>query len=217
VVLGAAGISRVWVQQHLGVRRPRRSPRQLTAHAFAARSDAGTEPDEADEDVDEAADARAAAQAEAAVADVRPFRRSVLLEAGLLAVVLALSAVLTGTAPARSAAAEPFAATLPLQGSSGPDGSVQLTVDPAAAGPNVMHVYLFDSSGQLTQPAEIRVTIAEQQQQIGPIEVALAPAGPGHYSAEGLDIPGAGTWTVVVAVREDEFTALTARTSFPVR
>ena len=80
-----------------------------------------------------------------------------------------------------------------------------------------MHVYLFDAKGTLTQPAEIRVTIAEQQQQIGPLEVELAPAGPGHYVADGLDIPGAGTWTLVVAVRLDEFTATTARTSFPVR
>jgi copper transport protein len=221
VVLGAAGVSRVWVQQHLGMPRPRRSPRQLTAHAFAAaaaaadpRGDAGAAPD----DVHEAAGARAAAQAEAAIADVRPFRRSVLLEAGLLAVVLTLSATLTGTAPARSAVAEPFAATLDLQGAAGADGSsVQVSVDPAQAGPNTMHVYLFDADGRLTQPAEIRVTLAEEQQQIGPIEVELAPAGPGHYVAEALDVPGAGTWTLVVAVRLDEFTATTARAGFPVR
>jgi copper transport protein len=215
VVLGAAGISRVWVQQHLGAPR-HRSPRRITAQAFAAHGDAGGAPEHAD--VDDAADARAAAQAEAAVADVRAFQRSVLLEAGLLAVVLALSAVLTGTAPARAAVAQPFAATLQLEGAAGADGSnVQVSVDPAQVGPNTMHVYLFDAKGTLTQPAEIRVTLAEQQQQIGPLEVDLAPAGPGHYVADGLDIPGAGTWTLVVAVRLDEFTATTARTSFPVR
>jgi copper transport protein len=125
--------------------------------------------------------------------------------------------VLTGTAPARSAVAEPFAATMELQGASGPDGSVQISVDPAQVGPNTMHVYLFDDSGTLTQPADIRVTLAEQQQQIGPLEVELAPAGPGHLVAEGLDVPGAGTWTLVVAVRLDEFTATIARTTFPVR
>ncbi len=214
-VLAAAGVSRVWVHQHLGPPRPRRSPRRLTAHAFAA---SGSDVAPGRDDIDDAADARAGAQAEAAVADVRPFRRSVLLEAGLLAVVLALSAVLTGTAPARSAVAEPFAATLQLQGASGPDGSsVQVSVDPAQQGPNTVHVYLYDDGGRLTQPAGIRVTIAEQQQQIGPLDVDLAPAGPGHYVAEGLDLPGAGTWTLVVAVRLDEFTATTARTTFPVR
>jgi copper transport protein len=208
VVLGAAGVSRVWVQQHLGVRRPRPSSRRLTAHAFAAH-DGGHD--------DEAAAARAAAQAEAAVADVRMFRWSVLLEAGLLAVVLALSAVLTGTAPARSAVAQPYAATLPLQGGGEDAGSVQVSLDPAATGPNTMHVYLFDADGRLTQPAEIRVTITEEQQQIGPLELELAPAGPGHHVAEGLTIGHAGTWTLVVTVRQDEFTALTARADIPVR
>jgi copper transport protein len=208
VVLGAAGVSRVWVQQHLGVRRPRPSSRRLTAHAFAAH-DGGHD--------DEAAAARAAAQAEAAVADIRMFRRSVLLEAGLLAVVLALSAVLTGTAPARSAVAQPYAATLPLQGGGEDAGSVQVSLDPAATGPNTMHVYLFDADGRLTQPAEIRVTITEEQQQIGPLELELAPAGPGHSVAEGLTIGHAGTWTLVVTVRQDEFTALTARADIPVR
>ena len=114
-------------------------------------------------------------------------------------------------------AAQPFAATLPLRGSSGPNGTAQVSVDPAQVGPNTMHVYLYDSGGQLTQPADIRVTITEEQQQIGPLEVELAPAGPGHYVAEGLDIPGAGSWTLVVSVRLDEFTATTARTSVPVR
>jgi copper transport protein len=214
VVLAAAGVSRVWVQQHLGAARPRRSPRRVTAHAFAA-TGSDTAPDE--DDLDEAADARVTAQAEGAVADVRPFRRSVLLEAGLLAVVLALSAVLTGTAPARSAVAEPFATTVPLQGGSGQNGSVQVSVDPAQVGPNLMHVYVYDGGGQLVQPADVRVTLAEEQQQIGPLEVELAPAGPGHYVAEGFDIPAAGSWTLSVAVRLDEFTATTARTTVPVR
>jgi copper transport protein len=166
---------------------------------------------------DEAADARAAAQAEAAVDDVGPFRRSVLLEAALVAVVLALSAVLTGTAPARSAVADPFTATLELVGSAGPAGTAEVSLDPATAGPNTMRLYLFDESGRLTQPAELRVTITEEQQQIGPIQADLVSAGPGHYVTEGLVLPGAGTWTLVVSVRLDEFTATTARTTIPVR
>jgi copper transport protein len=34
---------------------------------------------------------------------------------------------------------------------------------------------------------------------------------------DGMTIPGAGTWTLNVSVRLDEFTATTARTDFPVR
>ena len=45
----------------------------------------------------------------------------------------------------------------------------------------------------------------------------IVPAGPGHYSGDGMTIPTAGTWTLTVTVRLDEFTATTASTDFPVR
>ncbi|MGY1724304.1 copper resistance CopC/CopD family protein [Blastococcus sp. SYSU DS0533] len=215
VVLAAAGISRVWVQQRLGVRRPR-SRRTTTVHAFAA----GVAPQRAEPAPEEVAAAaeRDRAQAEGAVEHLPALRRSLLVEAVLAAVVLALSAVLVATPPARTALAQPVEVVLPLQGGSGAtSGSVQLTVEPARPGPNSLHVYLFDDAGRLTQPGEIRVTLTERSQQIGPLDVALEPAGPGHYVADGMSIPGAGTWTLTATVRLDEFTALSAATDFPVR
>ena len=214
VLLGAAGVSRVWVQQRLGVRHARPGRRRsLTVHAFAAA--AGEGPPIADADVQ--ADARSRSQAEGAVAHVPSLRRSVLVEVAVAAVVLALSAVLVGTPPARSALAQPVDALLPLQGTAGPSGSVQVSIDPARPGPNTLHLYLFDDSGQLTQPAGITVSLTEPEQQIGPLDVDLQPAGPGHYVGDGMDIPGAGTWTLAVSVRLDEFTATTAGVDFPVR
>jgi copper transport protein len=94
---------------------------------------------------------------------------------------------------------------------------VQVSVDPARPGPNTLHVYLFDDTGRLTQPAAITVSLSETAQQIGPLDVDLQPAGPGHYVGDGMSIPGAGTWTLAVSVRLDEFTATTATTEFPVR
>jgi copper transport protein len=90
-------------------------------------------------------------------------------------------------------------------------------VDPARAGANTLHVYLFDDSGRLTQPTAIAVSLTEPSQDLGPLDVDLEPAGPGHYVGDGMSIPGAGTWTLAVTVRLDEFTARTARTEFPVR
>jgi copper transport protein len=210
VLLGAAGVSRVWVQQRLGLRRspaPRR--RGVTVHAFAASSsDAVAEP---------ASDARSARQAEHAVEHLPSLRRSVLVEFAVAAAVLALSAVLVGTPPARSAVAQPVDVLLPLQTSAGPSGSVQLSVDPARPGPNTLHVYLFDDDGRPTQPAQITVRLTERVQELGPLDVELEPAGPGHYVGNGMAIPGAGTWTLSVSVRLDEFTATTAGTDFPVR
>jgi copper transport protein len=80
-----------------------------------------------------------------------------------------------------------------------------------------MHLYLLDETGRLTQPTEIHVRVAEPAESIGPIDVDLEPAGPGHYLADGLTFPSAGTWTVSVSVRLDEFTALTGSTDIRVR
>ncbi|WP_116450049.1 FixH family protein [Blastococcus litoris] len=221
VLLAAAGVSRVWVQQRLGVRHPRPGGRRtLTAHAFAAVGGGGptaAEPAVEEPAVEEVADLRGRLQSESAVEHIPALRRSVLVEFAIAAVVLALSAVLVGTPPARSAVAEPVDVLLPLQASSGPSGSVQLSVDPARPGPNTLHVYLFDDEGRPTQPAGITVSLREPSQEIGPLDVELAAAGPGHYVSDGMDIPGAGTWTLAVSVRLDEFTATTARTEFPVR
>jgi copper transport protein len=215
VLLAAAGVSRVWVQQRLGVRAPRRGPpRSLPVHAFAAGSSGGLA---AGEEVEEAADLRGRLQADAAAEHVPALRRSVLVEFAVAAVVLALSAVLVGTPPARSAVSQPVDVLLPLQGSAGASGSVQISVDPARPGANTMHLYLMDDTGRPTQPATITVSLAEASQEIGPLDVELAPAGPGHFVSDGMNIPGAGTWTLAVSVRLDEFTATTASTDFPVR
>jgi copper transport protein len=206
VILGSAGVSRVWVQQRLGVRP--RARRRVTAHAFAAPGPTvAQEPRPGGERVSLAT----------AEEHLPALRRSVLVEAVLAVAVLALSAMLVGTPPARSAVAQPVDVTLPLRGSTGTDGSVQVSVDPGQVGVNTLHVYLFDRTGQLTQPAGIRVAITDRAESIGPLDVSLEPAGPGHYIGNGLTFPTAGTWTLTVTVRLDEFTAVTAATDVPVR
>lgn len=212
VLLGAAGVSRVWVHQRLGIRRPRPAGRRgATVHAFAGGGGGATADDGG------AVAVRNRNQSESAAEHVPALRRSVLVEVAVAAVVLALSAVLVGTPPARSEVDRPVDVLLPLQGSAGPSGSVQVTVSPARAGVNTLHVYLFDDTGRLTQPATIAVTLTEPSQEIGPLDVGLEPAGPGHYVGDGMTVPGAGTWTLEVSVRLDEFTATTASTRFPVR
>jgi copper transport protein len=203
VILGAAGVSRVWVQQRLGVRLG--GKRRVTAHAFSASATEHPAKPDHRPPLGEAAE------------HLPVLRRSVLLEVCLGVAVLALSAMLVGTPPARSAVSQPVDVTVPLVGSSGKDGSVQVTIDPARTGTNTMHLYLFDDTGRLTQPTEIHVRVAEAADSIGPIDVDLEPAGPGHYLADGLTLPSAGTWTVAVSVRLDEFTALTGSTDVPVR
>jgi copper transport protein len=208
LVLVAAALSRDWVQTRLG--RPRRPAGRRVSPAFAAPGGSAAPPPR-DEDDGPAADS--------APVPLGLLRRTVLLEVVGALVVLAVTAVLVGTPPARATAAAPLEVTLPLQSSAGAagHGSVQVSLVPASPGPVSLHVFVLDASGVLVQPQAITVTLTEPQQQIGPLDVHLVPAGPGHYAGDGVTLPAAGTWTVTVTVRLDEFTAVTAGTVFPVR
>jgi copper transport protein len=63
----------------------------------------------------------------------------------------------------------------------------------------------------------VQVSVADRAASVGPLNARLLHAGPGHYLTDALAIPGAGTWTLTVTVRLDQFTAATASTTFPVR
>jgi copper transport protein len=232
LVLAVALLSRDWVRQQLGRgtggRRRRPSRRRVLAQAFAATggrpaaagstrasapvSAPGPPPD------DEPADDELADEFAADLPPVRLLRRWVLGELVGATVVLVLSAVLVGLPPAQSAVAQPVDVTLPLQSARGADGygSVQVLLEPARPGANSAHLYLYDAQGRPRQPQQTTVTLSERQQQIGPLALTLALAGAGHYTAD-PQIPTAGTWTLTVTVRLDEFTAVTASTTFPVR
>nr|WP_211661101.1 FixH family protein [Modestobacter muralis] len=227
LVLVAALVSRDVVQQgsrHRGGGRQgggrqgsgrRRPPRRVVAHAFAATPPPSVHGTADHEPTDGPADAEPPIVRMAAPGVLR---RSVLVELAGAVVVLALSAVLVGTPPASAAVAGSVEVTVPLQSAAAADGngSVQVTLDPASPGPAVLHVYLLDAAGQLTQPRQISVGLSEPARQIGPLDVDLAAAGPGHYIGAPV-LPTAGTWTLTVTVRLDEFTAVTASTVFPVR
>jgi len=212
LVLVAALVSRDWVQQRAGHRPGRRPARRVVAQAYSA----------ADGDSADLAPADAPPEpehVERAGPAVRlgVLRRSVFVELVGAVVVLALSAVLVSQYPAKATVAAPVEVTLPLQSASGTagNGTVQVSLDPARPGPTTLHLYLFDADGQLIQPQQIAVGLTEVQQEIGPLDVDLAAAGPGHYVADPV-LPAAGTWTLTVTVRLDEFTAVTASTVFPV-
>ncbi|MDT0278427.1 copper resistance CopC/CopD family protein [Blastococcus goldschmidtiae] len=211
VVLGAAGVSRVWVQQRLGVRRAP-AGRRSRVPALAAVGSAG-----ADLSDDESVAARDRLRTESAAEQLPSLRRSLIVEAVLGAAIVLVSAVLVGTPPGQAIQADPVDVTIPLEGGAGDAGSVQMTVAPAQAGTNVLQLYLYDDEGRAIQPEQIRVSLAEEQQEIGPLDVEIAAAGPGRYVARDMTVPTAGTWRLTVTLRLDEFTATTASTTFPVR
>ncbi len=150
-------------------------------------------------------------------------RRSVLLEAGIAVVVLAVTTVLTTTEPGRTeeeAAAGTSASAAQQQGpvslsvpfdTGGKDGkgTVLLDVDPGRSGDNALHVYVQDPGEEPLDVPELKVALTLEAQELGPLTAPLERISEGHWSATGVQIPLAGSWTVAVTVRTSDIDQVT--------
>jgi copper transport protein len=114
---------------------------------------------------------------------------------------------LAGTAPAG-----PFTAT-ETEG----DLTFDLTVDPAAAGGNVIHLYLLDPTGRPALVSDAQISGTPADGSLGTIDFREAPAGPGHWVVTGARFPAAGDWEVRVEARRGDFEQTTAIFEVPVR
>ncbi|HEY3089060.1 MAG TPA: copper resistance protein CopC [Jatrophihabitantaceae bacterium] len=138
--------------------------------------------------------------------------RSVRAEAALAAVVLAVTAVLVATTPARAA----YRPTQLHTVAAGPL-TVQLTAVPSAARSLDMHVYVFGRDGLLADVREVRAGAELPRQHLGPVSVPLLHAGSGHFLAERVLLPHSGTWTLHLTVRASEFDSYSADIQVRVR
>lgn len=129
-------------------------------------------------------------------------RRNLRFELGLIGVVLAVTAVLVSYAPAGRESSGPVSGRTTI-------GSAELeyTVDPARAGANQIHLYLFDAADgtQLEPASPLRATVTEPERDIGPLDLELNKAGPGHYVARGAQIGAPGTWELTATLRVSRF------------
>ena len=137
--------------------------------------------------------------AEPPAAQISQLRRSVTAEVALGAVVLVVTTLLVNAAPARSAYAPPFIQTV----QAGPV-TVGVDVSPTRRGPQTMHVYTFDSRGQIQPVAEISGQLSLPSQGIAPAAVPFQPTGPGHATAAGVPVPLPGRWQLRLTVRIDQ-------------
>jgi copper transport protein len=147
-------------------------------------------------------------------------RRSVLAEAGVAVVLLAVTTVLTQTEPGRteeeakaatSSAASSDAAsgavTLDMAFDTGGEdgkGVVSVDIDPARVGANEMHVYVQRPNGRAFDIPEVKVAFTLESKDIGPLPVVPDHITTGHWSADGVQIPMAGDWKVAVTVRTSD-------------
>jgi copper transport protein len=147
-------------------------------------------------------------------------RRSVLAEAGVAVVLLAVTTMLTSTEPGRteeearsaksSASAEASstgALTLDMSFDTGGEdgkGVVRIDLDPARVGGNEMHVYVQRPNGRAFDIPEVKVAFTLESQDIGPLPVVPDHISTGHWSASGVQIPMAGEWKIAVTVRTSD-------------
>ncbi|WP_345020296.1 copper resistance CopC/CopD family protein [Streptomyces shaanxiensis] len=148
-------------------------------------------------------------------------RRSVLAEAGVAVVLLAVTTMLTSTEPGRteeearaatssSASADGSTAgalTLDMSFDTGGEdgkGVVRIDLDPARVGGNEMHVYVQRPNGRAFDIPEVKVAFTLESQDIGPLPVVPDHISTGHWSASGVQIPMAGEWKIAVTVRTSD-------------
>ncbi|MGA5894996.1 copper resistance CopC/CopD family protein [Streptomyces venetus] len=155
-------------------------------------------------------------------------RRSVLAEAGIAVVLLAVTTVLTQTEPGRTeqeakAATSAAAAAQADTGASGAltldmpfdtggedgKGVVTIDLDPARVGDNEMHVYVERPNGRAFDIPEVKVDFTLEAKDIGPLPVAPDHIATGHWSANGVQIPMAGDWKIAVTVRTSDIDEVT--------
>ncbi|MGW2708739.1 copper resistance CopC/CopD family protein [Streptomyces sp. NPDC001356] len=154
-------------------------------------------------------------------------RRSVLAEAGVALVLLAVTTALTQTEPGRTEQ-EAKAATSTSAGSGtsatsgaltldmpfdtgGTDGKgvVSIDLDPARVGGNEMHVYVQRPNGRAFDVPEVKVSFTQEAKKIGPLPVNPDHITTGHWSASGVQIPMAGDWKIAVTVRTSDIDQVT--------
>ncbi|MBS1678672.1 MAG: copper resistance protein CopC/CopD [Actinobacteria bacterium] len=140
-------------------------------------------------------------------------RRALRAEVALLAVVIGVTAALAGYAPPVSAQAGPFALTTEV----GPT-TLEMDVDPARVGANVMHVYFFDSKtgAPFRQGKELTITATLPDKEIGPLPLSVQSGGPGHYIVPAALLNAPGDWEIAITLRVSEFEQLEERVEVPV-
>ncbi|WP_328904819.1 copper resistance protein CopC [Streptomyces sp. NBC_00234] len=146
-------------------------------------------------------------------------RRSVLTEAGIAVVLLAVTTVLTSTEPGRTeeeASRGPAATSVPAPGTpinlSMPfdtggrngKGTVRMDIDPARIGANQLHIWVDGANGRPLDVPEVKVALTLKSKDIGPLPVVPDHLADGHWTADGIQVPMAGEWTVSVTVRTSD-------------
>ncbi|MCX5199983.1 copper resistance protein CopC [Streptomyces sp. NBC_00237] len=235
VMVAAAWFSRRWI----GRMTERRAPEAEAEAVLDEREEREEKAQQDAESVTVPADPQRAAQLarqRAAMSTVRAkrvrdadpersgLRRSVLLEAGVAVVLLAVTTVLTSTEPGRTELKEagrnttsaPAVADRPVDlnmafdtGGQGGKGTIRLQITPGRTGSNALHVWANSPDNKPVDAPELKVAFTNEDKQVGPLPAVPDKLAPGHWSASGVQIPMAGTWKIDVTIRTSDIDQVT--------
>ncbi|MFC8695926.1 copper resistance CopC/CopD family protein [Streptomyces parvus] len=232
VLLAVAWFSRRWTGR---LTDPAVASEDAPGSEEAPGEDAESESEDASADVDPERAAQLARQRAALTAtkkkrirDADPersgLRRSVLAEAAVAVVLLAVTTMLTSTEPGRTeeeaangtpsasapAAGGPVNLKMPFDtGGQNGKGTVRIDIEPGRTGSNDLHVWVDGSDGKPMDVPELKLALTLESKDIGPLPVVPDRLAEGHWSASAVQIPMAGDWKIDVTVRTSDIDQVT--------
>lgn len=150
-----------------------------------------------------------AAWAEAPADDVRRLRDAVWVEVGLAIVVVAITAGLVNTEPAREA----FAATPRTFVASVPADQVvfKVAAQPTIPGRNIIAIVVQTPAGKPARVTTVTATITLPGR-VAPIPLTLAPTKDATRYVASIEIPFAGSWILTMRATRSKFDEAVATT-----
>jgi copper transport protein len=125
------------------------------------------------------------------------FRKMATFELLFMVLAIGTATGLASTIPSDAEAASRIQSIATAFG----EGQINLTVDPATVGDNLMHLYFLDKTGRPLVVTDPSLTLSKGATSI---QVQMFESGPGHYTALSQRIDAAGDYQVAVRAKVAE-------------
>ena len=154
----------------------------------------------------------AAARKKLQAGDATNIKRHVRRESVIVLVVVALTSLMVGTSPTKSANAvlKSFSITMVQQ-----DVVADFSINPSKKGPAEVHAIFTPPGGNLKPVVDAKLVISLPSRNIPNVPLELVEIGPNHWSGV-IELPFAGEWTLQARVSPTATETLLYSTKFTV-
>ena len=137
--------------------------------------------------------------------------QSLFVEAVLLVVVIAITALMVGTSPTATASSSTTFSATQIQG----DVVADFSILPTRVGAAEIHVYLTPPGGSLKAVSSVKMSFSLPSRDIPAIPVKLIEIGPNHWSGV-MQFPYEGEWSMEARVQPTPNSTLLYTASVPI-